>query len=238
MRKACQKLAPSARSSPEIRVAKFLRFKTCQRRFCDGAKLTEANRKNLRRRWPYHISKAGCYPRRHSVCRGSQFLRVFGGFVGFGIVTELLPAQAHCCQRIQSLLCVFSRFCWALNCGIVVACTGAVFYENLDLPWVFSKDFEADRCNAAIVWADKMFRAGMEPSWMIHHCALLQILQRPGEASFVVFTYEQFYVQFSPINLVGRSEKDCHPVFAASWACVRPSPTRIFIVGANGALTI
>ena len=95
---------------------------------------------------------------------------------------------------------------------------------------------EADRCNAAIMWADKVFRAGVEPSWVIHHCALLQILQRPGEASFTNsllarlnigkpivlasdasswFAYEQFYVQVSRINRVGRSEKNCHPVFAA-----------------------
>ena len=96
---------------------------------------------------------------------------------------------------------------------------------------------EADRCNAAIMWADKVFCAGVEPSWMIHHCALLQILQRPGEASFTDslvarlnigkpimlacdasswFPCEQFHVQISRINVVGRSEKNCHPVFAAS----------------------
>ena len=96
---------------------------------------------------------------------------------------------------------------------------------------------EADRCNAAIMWADKVFRAGVDPFWMIHHCALLQILQRPGGASFTDslvarlnigkpimlasnasswFAYEQFYVQFSRITRVGRSEKNCHPVFAAS----------------------
>ena len=86
------------------------------------------------------------------------------------------------------------------------------------------------------MWADKVFRAGVEPSWVIHHCALLQILQRLGEASFTDslvarlnigkpimlasdasswFAYEQFYVQVSRINRVGRSEKNCHPVFAA-----------------------
>ena len=97
---------------------------------------------------------------------------------------------------------------------------------------------EADRCNAAIMWADKVFHAGVEPSWMIHHCALLQILQRPGEASFTDdslvarlnigkpimlasdasswFACEQFYVQFSQINRIGRSEKNCYSVFAAS----------------------
>ena len=96
---------------------------------------------------------------------------------------------------------------------------------------------EADRCNAAIMWADKVFRAGVEPSWMIDHCALLQILQRPGEASFTDslvarlnigkpimlardasswIAYEQLYVQFFGNNRVGRSKKNCHPVFAAS----------------------
>ena len=59
-----------------------------------------------------------------------------------------------------------------------------MFYENLDLPCVFSKGFEADRCNAAAMWADRMFRTGMEPSCMIYHCALLQIVHRPGEAGF------------------------------------------------------
>ena len=91
---------------------------------------------------------------------------------------------------------------------------------------------EADRCNAAIMWADKVFRAGVRPSWMTHHCALLQILQRPGEASFTNslvarlnigkpimlasdasswFAYEQFYIQFSRINRVGRSKKMVTP---------------------------
>ena len=81
---------------------------------------------NLRRRWPLHILKAGCYPRRHSICRESQFLRVFGGFVGFGIVAELLSAQTQCFQRIQNLLC-FSRFCWAL---LRKACIGLQLFQG------------------------------------------------------------------------------------------------------------
>ena len=134
----------------------------------------------------------------------------------------------------SKLFVCFSRFCWALNCGIVVACTGAVFMRSLIFHEFFQK--EADRCKAAIMWADKVFRAGVGPSWMIHHCALLQILQRPGEASFTDslvarlnigkpimlasdasswFACDQFYVQIFRINLVG-SEKTCHPVFAPS----------------------
>ena len=103
-----------------------------------------------------------------------------------------------------------------------------MFHENLDLPCVFSQGFEADRCNAAAMCADRTFRTGLEPSWVIYHCALLQILHRPGEAGFTDslvahlnkgrpiflasdasswFTYERLYVQFSRINLIGRSEK-------------------------------
>ena len=37
---------------------------------------------------------------------------------------------------------ILDVFLWALNCFVVVACAGAVFYENLVLPCVFSIDFE------------------------------------------------------------------------------------------------
>ena len=47
-----------------------------------------------------------------------------------------------------------------------------------------SRDFEADTCSAAGMWADTMFRAGVEPFCRIHHCALLQVLRRPGDAAF------------------------------------------------------
>ena len=56
--------------------------------FVIGTSWSKAKRKNLRRRWPWRISKASCYSHKHSVGRESQFLRVFRGFVGFGIMPE------------------------------------------------------------------------------------------------------------------------------------------------------
>ena len=37
---------------------------------------------------------------------------------------------------------ILEVFLWSLNCFVVVACAGAVFYENLVFPCVFSIDFE------------------------------------------------------------------------------------------------
>ena len=81
-------------------------------------------RKSLRRRWPW------------------RFLRVFRGFVGFGIVQECVTCRGALFSENSKFYVILEVFLSALNCFVVVACAGAVFYENLVLPCVLSIDFE------------------------------------------------------------------------------------------------
>ena len=97
--------------TPEMRVAKFLRFKTCQRRFCDRAKLTEGKQEEPSKEMAIAHFKSWLLPTQAQCLQRIAILACFRwGFVGFGNVTELLPAQAQCFQRIQNLLCVFRGF--------------------------------------------------------------------------------------------------------------------------------
>ena len=91
--------------TPEMRVAKFLRFKTCQRRFRDRAKLKEGKQEEPSKETEMAIAhfKSWLLPTLQRIA----ILACFRSFVGFAIVTELLPAQTQCFQRIQNFLCVF-----------------------------------------------------------------------------------------------------------------------------------
>ena len=73
----------------------------------------------------------------------SQFLRVFGGFVEFGIVPEwVLLVEVHCFSENSKSYVILEVFLVGFELLRVVACAGAVFYENLVLSCVFSIDFE------------------------------------------------------------------------------------------------
>ena len=63
---------------------------------------SRTKRKNLGRRWPWRISKAVA-THTSAVLGESQFVRVFLGFVGFGICARVLLVEVHCFQRIQNL---------------------------------------------------------------------------------------------------------------------------------------
>ena len=139
---------------------------------------------NLRRRWPWRISKASCYSHKHSVGRESQFLRFFRGFVGLELCQSVTCGDALFSENSKSYV-ILEVFLWALNWFVVVACAGAVFYENLVLPCVLSIDFEGWQVQCSCY--ARRHNVWREPGtpWMIHHyCALLQILRRPGEAGF------------------------------------------------------
>ena len=133
---------------------------------------------------------------------------------------RVLLAEVQCFADISKSYVILEVFLWALNCFVVVACAGALFYENLVLPCVFSIDFEGWQVHCSYyarrhnVWR----RHGtFKTLCMIHHyCALLKILRGPGEAGFtdslvahldnwdahfgewriMWFTNERFYVQF------------------------------------------
>ena len=97
--------------------------------------------KNLRRRWPWRISKASCYSHKHSVGRESYFLRVSKFLLGLELCQSVTCRGALFSEYSKSYV-ILEVFLWALNCFVVVACAGAVFYENLVLPCVLSIDFE------------------------------------------------------------------------------------------------
>ena len=96
--------------TPEMRVAKFLRSKTCQRRFCDRAKLTEGKQEEPSKEMAIAHFKSWLLPTQAQCLQRIAILACFRSLVGFAIVTELSPAQAQCFQRIQNFLCVFRGF--------------------------------------------------------------------------------------------------------------------------------
>ena len=60
---------------------------------------------------------------------------------GLGLCQSVTRRGALFSENSKSHV-ILEVFLWALNCFVVVACAGAVFYENLVLPCVFSIDFE------------------------------------------------------------------------------------------------
>ena len=61
--------------------------------------------------------------------------------LAFTIMPECCRRGALFSENSKSHV-ILEVFLWALNCFVVAACAGAVFYENLVLPCVFSIDFE------------------------------------------------------------------------------------------------
>ena len=61
--------------------------------------------------------------------------------LGLGLCQSVTRRGALFSENSKSHV-ILEVFLWALNCFVVVACAGAVFYENLVLPCVFSIDFE------------------------------------------------------------------------------------------------
>ena len=61
--------------------------------------------------------------------------------MGLGLCQSVTCRGALFSENSKSYV-ILEVFLWALNCFVVVACAGAVFYENLVLPCVFSIDFE------------------------------------------------------------------------------------------------
>ena len=120
--------------TPEMRVAKFRRFKTCQRRFCDRAKLTEGKQEEPSKEMAIAHFKSWLLPTQAQCLQRIAILACFRRFSWVWNCDRAVTCTGTMFSENSKPFVCFSRFCWALNCGIVVACTGAVFYENLDLP--------------------------------------------------------------------------------------------------------
>ena len=120
--------------TPEMRVAKFLRFKTCQRRFCDRAKLTEGKQEEPSKEMAIAHFISWLLPRQAQCLQRIAILACFRRFCWVWNCDRAVTCTGAMFSENSKPFVCFSRFCWALNCGIVVTCTGAVFYENLDLP--------------------------------------------------------------------------------------------------------
>ena len=134
------------------------------------------------------------------------------------------------CARVLLVGALFSEnsksyvilevFLWALNCFVVVACAGAVFYENL--PCVFSIDFEGWQVQCSC-YARKhnVWRAWNFPGWFIiivlcfRSCEDLARLALPtahfGKWRIMVVYEWAILCTISRINLVWTSEKILSP---------------------------
>ena len=185
--------------------------------FVIGTSWSRAKRKNLRRRWPWRISKASCYSHKHSVGEESQVLRVFRGFVGFGIVPECylwrrtvfrefkilrdfgcfsvgFELLRSCCLRRRCVLwescssmCFFNRF-WRLTGAMQLLCAQTqCLVRAWNSPGWFIIIVLCFRS------CEDLARLALPTAWLPIYTIGTPILA--SDASWW-FTNEQFYVQF------------------------------------------
>ena len=103
-----------------------------------GTSWSRAKRKNLRRRWPWRISKASCYSHKHVLAENRNSCAFSEVLLCLGLCQSVTCRGALFSEHSKSYV-ILEVFLWALNCFVVVACAGAVFYENLVLPCFFSR---------------------------------------------------------------------------------------------------